>query len=150
MSANIEILSGEQLFALTEEPENRDLFSYDGVSRRIEFLWNEKAPYETHITALIDGRIVGICAIEDAPHRAGDIMMKFVSIEEDFHGQGISRQLVDALFGYVLANGLVLHPSSFGPMGRERLLHMFEAFAAQHPQAICSEWGVKSCRCFPA
>ncbi|MGH9550452.1 MAG: GNAT family N-acetyltransferase [Terriglobales bacterium] len=140
MVATIEVLTADELFALAEEPCNSDLFGKDGESRRIMYLYADYAQKETHVTALLDKRVVAIGALEQNPNNASELWVKFIAVEESHQGEGLGGMIVERIFQYALEHGKSLHPSTFQPMGRERLLHKFRVFAAQHPQSICHCW----------
>jgi predicted GNAT family acetyltransferase len=146
----IEIIDDQQLEErVAEEPENADLFGPSGTSGRLfcvtrpAFSLSEilhgPPKGKRHVTLSIGRRIVAIAGVQVDPRNTKLMWVTHVSVEEQHRGNGYGRAIVEAVYEYAVERQMMVDPSSFTPMGKERIEHIFAELNARFPQAYKSE-----------
>jgi GNAT superfamily N-acetyltransferase len=147
---SIEIITDEQLEArVASEPENADLFGELPNGRKTtqrlycvtrqthglaEILYGTNKG-KRHVVLSLGQRIVAVAGLQVDPRDASVLWVTHVAVEEQHWGNGYGRAIVEAVYPYAIEHGLTVDPSSFSPMGKERIEHIFAELDARYPQA---------------
>ena len=144
----IEIIDDQRLEErVATERENADLFGELPNGRhcgqRMEYVERPKFGLahilhgppkgKRNVTLSLGKRIVAIAGIELDPKYTSVLWVTHVSVEEQHRGNRYGRALVEAVFQYAVERGLIVDPSSYSTMGKERIKHVFEELHAQFP-----------------
>lgn len=121
------VMNGPQTIDFIEE-HDPDLWD----NKRIRYLVFSEAKHETHITAFMGEKIVGMAGLQVNPYNNQELWIKFVSVDPDYQGQGIARQLLGKVYEYAHEKHKNLKSSSFTDDG-ERLRHIHSELQKQYP-----------------
>jgi GNAT superfamily N-acetyltransferase len=92
-----------------------------------------------HVTLSVGRRIVAIAGVQVDPRDTRLLWVTHVSVEEDYRCHKFGRAIVEAVYEYALEQEKMVDPSSFTPMGKERIEHIFDELNARFPLACKSE-----------
>jgi hypothetical protein len=155
MDTHVEILTDAQLSerALCET-ENHDLFGEerpDGSYKKWprldcctrpghNFVDRRDGidPSKRHVVLSLaeNNRIVAVAGLQVDPDRKRVLMVTHVSVEEGYQGNGFARKIVRPIYPYAFFNRLKINPSSFSPMGKVRLAHIFAELDLEYPKVV--------------
>lgn len=123
------LLSGEETIRLINNTDP-DLWT----NKRIRYLVSNEARQEKHIIAKVGDKIVGMAGIQHNPYNGNDLWIKFISVDPEYQGNGIARELLRKIYLYALENNVRFAPGSFTEEG-DRLRHIHDEFDKIYPAA---------------
>jgi len=122
------VMDGPDTYRMIQD-EDRKLFS----SRRIRYLDPQETMREKHIIAKVKNKIVGMAGIQINPRETDDLWIKFISVDPEFQGRGIAKQLLYRVYQFASQQGLKMAPGGFTEEG-ERLRHLHDIWDAEFPE----------------
>lgn len=107
------------------------------LQKRIEFFYFKYAMEQHHIVARMDGRIAGVAGLQQNPYNkeVDEVWIKFLSIDSDYLGRGLSQILLTDTVNWARENGYQLKPSSYADDGEKYLSHIIEEICDRYPEA---------------
>jgi ribosomal protein S18 acetylase RimI-like enzyme len=110
------ILTGEELYKLYRDGgPNGDVF------KRIKYLIVSEMMRETHIAILDGKKVVADAGLQISPYDSGEIWIKFIAVDPEYHNMGLSKRLVERVFRYIEERNLKFVTSSYSEMGEKYL-----------------------------
>jgi hypothetical protein len=98
-----------------------------------------KPPFRRHVVLSVGERIVAVAGLRVYPDEKKKLCVTHVSVESDYCERGFARAIIAATYGYARQHRKMVDPSSFSPMGKDRIAHIFRELNGRYPQAAYIE-----------
>lgn len=103
-------------------------------SKRLKYFLIDEYFKEINFVATIGDKIVGVAGVERNPYATEPVYwIKHVSVDPEYSGRGIARQLLEEVFKWASDGGYALHRSSYTRIGKERLDGIFGELVRRYP-----------------
>jgi len=79
-----------------------------------------------------EGKIVGLGELEQDPNRPKNKWIKHVSVDPEYRGRGVGRELLEVIFKYAKENGFTLEESIYSDEGKQKLAKIVTEYAGKY------------------
>lgn len=129
----VQILNGQHMVQLYYADEGVNATMFD----RLKYLYAPDCYKQEISFVILDGaKVVAVAGIEQFESDDDSYVIKHVSVDPDYQGQGMGRALLESAFAYAAQSGKMLAPSSFTEEG-QRLKHIVDELNAMYPDVDC-------------
>jgi RimJ/RimL family protein N-acetyltransferase len=107
--------------------ENGGVFKYFNI---LDILNNQKNKFYSIIN--VGNKIIGLCELEKSPYQEKVFWIKFLSIDQEYQGQGYASKLAEEIFRFAKQEHYTLEGSSYSDEGDKKLKPLFNKMAEKY------------------